>query len=252
MSEAIDLREPKRRVIKAPAVRRAELLDCAQRLFLTKGYEKTTINDVIAAAGLSKGAFYHHFTAKEDLLEAIAQGFSREAMSSIAVVQEDASLNALQRLNMLLAMSREWKIEHLPQLRAMFTVLLRPENAVLYHRIVAAVFAVMGPTIASIIEQGVDEGIFDVVDPMTAAEALLGLGEGRRSIVVRAMAAAEAGDVDGATEVIMRRVRAEEQIIDRILGLAPGGVDLAGSAGVIRAMLEVWSRPSGGDYAGRS
>ncbi len=88
--------------------------------------------------------------------------------------------------------------------------------------------------------------------PMTAAEALLGLGEGRRSIVVRAMAAAEAGDVDGATEVIMRRVRAEEQIIDRILGLAPGGVDLAGSAGVIRAMLEVWSRPSGGDYAGRS
>jgi AcrR family transcriptional regulator len=61
------------RVLKAPAVRRAELIDCAQRLFLTRGYERTTINDVIAAAGLSKGAFYHHFRSKEDMLEAIAE-----------------------------------------------------------------------------------------------------------------------------------------------------------------------------------
>ena len=229
MPTDLDLQErPKRRVIKAPAVRRAELLDCAQQLFLTKGYEKTTINDVIAATGLSKGAFYHHFAAKEDLLEAV---------TSVAVVQADASLNALQRLNTLLAMSREWKIEHLPQLRAMFTTLLKPENARLYHRIVSAVFAVMAPIIAAIIEQGDREGIFDVADAVTAAEALLGLSEGRRVIVMRAMAAAEAGDVDGATDLIMRRVRAEEQIIDRILGVAQGGVDLAGSADVIRTML---------------
>ena len=64
-------------MLKAPAVRRAELIDCAQRLFLTRGYERTTINDVIAATGLSKGAFYHHFRAKEDLLEAIAARFAR-------------------------------------------------------------------------------------------------------------------------------------------------------------------------------
>src|SRR5207249_4537785 len=176
---------------------------------------------------------------------AIAQRFSREAVTSVAVVQADASLNALQRLNTLLAMSREWKIEHLPQLRAMFTTLLKPENAQLYHRIVSAVFAVMAPIIAAIIEQGDREGIFDVADAVTAAEALLGLSEGRRVIVMRAMAAAEAGDVDGATDLIMRRVRAEEQIIDRILGVAQGGVDLAGSADVIRTMLEVWNRPGG-------
>ena len=60
-----------RRVVKAPAVRREELIDCAQRLFLAQGYEKTTINEVIAATGLSKGAFYHHFRSKEDLLAAV-------------------------------------------------------------------------------------------------------------------------------------------------------------------------------------
>ena len=45
----------KPRVLKAPAVRRAELIDCAQRLFLSKGYERTTINDVIDATGALEG-----------------------------------------------------------------------------------------------------------------------------------------------------------------------------------------------------
>ena len=62
-------------MIKAPAVRRAELIDCAQRLFLAKGYERTTINDVIAATGLSKGAFYHHFRAKEECRSGVSSSF---------------------------------------------------------------------------------------------------------------------------------------------------------------------------------
>jgi AcrR family transcriptional regulator len=234
-------RVAKRRVVKAAAVRRAELLDCAQQLFLTKGYERTTINDVIAATGLSKGAFYHHFAAKEDLLEAIAARFGRDAMAYAAAVDADASLDALQRLNRLLALSREWKVEHLPQLRAMFTTLMRPQNAVLYHRIVGAVFAAMAPTITAIIEQGQREGVFDVGDARTAAEALLWLGESRRVIVMEALSAAEAGAVDEATDLIMHRVRAEEAIIDRILGLSAGSIDLAGPSEVIRAMLQAWS-----------
>src|ERR1700744_3988688 len=110
--------EPKTRVVKAPEVRRAELLDCAQGLFLSKGYEKTTINDVIAATGLSKGAFYHHFAAKEDLLEAIAERFGQAARADLARVRDEPDLDALQRLNRLLAMGREWKLEHLHELQA--------------------------------------------------------------------------------------------------------------------------------------
>ncbi|TIL28812.1 MAG: helix-turn-helix transcriptional regulator, partial [Mesorhizobium sp.] len=47
------------RVIKPPEIRSAELLDCAQRLFFERGYDNTTVNDIIREAGLSKGAFYH-------------------------------------------------------------------------------------------------------------------------------------------------------------------------------------------------
>src|SRR5215472_12014859 len=127
MSEALELEDEVRRVrvVKAAPVRRAELIDVAQRLFLEKGYERTTINDVIAATQLSKGAFYHHFRAKEDLLAAIAERFAGQALAAAEAVKAERSLTALQRMNLLLAVSREWKAENLPRLRAMFTVLLR-------------------------------------------------------------------------------------------------------------------------------
>jgi len=237
---AIELAARPKRVVKAPAVRRAELIDCAQALFLAKGYEKTTINDVIAAAALSKGAFYHHFKSKEELLAAIAARFAGQALAYAEEVRADPQLNALQRLNMLLAMTREWKAENLGPLKAMFTVLLRPENAVLYHRIVAAVFAALSPALEEMIAEGEREGLFDVADRQLAAEALLWLGEGRRALAVEALALAERGDLDAATARLVDRIRAEEGTIDRLLGLPKGSVRLAGSEGFIRSMLAAW------------
>jgi AcrR family transcriptional regulator len=229
------------RVLKAPAVRRAELIDCAQGLFLTRGYERTTINDVIAAAGLSKGAFYHPFRAKEDMLEAIADRFARESVGFTRGLQADRALNALQRLNLLLSLGRDWKREHIAELRAMFTTLLYPENAVLYHRIVDAVSAVLAPALAEIIAHGVAEGLFDTSEPRLAAEILLGLSNGRRAIVIAAMAKGET-DVDAALAMIIDRVRAEEAISNRILGLrAEAGVDLLGPHDALRAMLLDWN-----------
>ena len=152
----------------------------------------------------------------------------------------DASLGALQRLNLMLAATREWRGAHLPELRAMFTTLLRPDNAVLYHRIVGAVFEAMGPMLTAVIETGQAEGAFDVADAGVAAEALLWLGEGRRRVVVQALEIVEAGDVDAGTDLLLRRLRAEEAMIDRILALAPGSIQLAGSDEYIRAMIVAW------------
>ncbi len=230
----------KPRVLKQPAVRRAELIDCAQALFLSKGYERTTINDVIDATGLSKGAFYHHFRAKEDLLEAIAERFARQALDAILVVRADETLDGLQRMNTLLALSREWKEEHLPELRAMFTTLLKPENARLYHRIVDAVFQAMAPSLTEIIADGAAKGLFDVTDAALAAEALLWLGEGRRTLLVRAMGMAEKGDLDAGAATLLKRLRAEEAMIDRVLGLAPGSIQLIGSIDYLRSIMAAW------------
>jgi AcrR family transcriptional regulator len=233
------------RVVKPPAVRRAELIDCAQRLFLAKGYDKTTINDVIAATALSKGAFYHHFRAKEDLLEAIAARFAAASLSDAAALRAVAEGGALARLNAMLAMGREWKVEHIPELKAMFVTLLRPENAVLYQRIVNAVFEAMAPVLAELIAEGAREGAFDVADARAVADALLWIGVGRRAVVIRAMEIAEAGDVDAATNMVVERVRAEEQIVERILGLPPGGVTMVGPVEDMKRLIQAWVEAGG-------
>ena len=230
-----------RRVVKAPAVRREELIDCAQRFLLVQGYEKTTINDVIAATGLSKGAFYHHFRSKEDLLEAITDRFTRESLAFVTGLSADQSLDALQRLNALLALGRDWKLEHIRELRAMFTTLLRPENAMLYHRIVEAAFKVLAPALAAIIAQGAAEGRFDVGDPRIAADTLLWLGNGRRPIVMEGLTMAET-DVEAGVSLMLDRIHAEEAIIERILGLKPGSIDVMGREADLRALVVAWNQ----------
>jgi AcrR family transcriptional regulator len=233
---------PKPRVVKAAAVRRLELVDIAEQLFLERGYERTTVNDVIDAAGVSKGALYHHFRAKEDLLEAIAERFARQSLEAVDAVRADPSLNALERLNEMLTRMRAWKRETMPELRAMFSALLRPNNAVLYYRIVGAVFAAIAPSLTEVVAEGQREGVFDVADPALAAEAIISLSEGRRRVVVDAMALAEAGDVKGAVRMLAPRLRAEEAMLDRMLGLPPGSIALMGSDADIEALLGDWSR----------
>jgi AcrR family transcriptional regulator len=225
------------RIVKAAAVRRRELIDCAQQLFLTKGYEQTSINEVILATGLSKGAFYHHFRSKEDLLEAITARFAQQALQFVESLE--TGLNALDRLNRLLALGRDWKREHVHELQPMFTTLLKPENLMLYHRIVTAAFDVLRPAIAGVVASGVQEGVFQPVDAAVAAEVMLSLSESRRSLVVGALALART-DPQGALAAIMGRVQAEETILDRILGLAPGSVQLGGPPEVFSEMLTAW------------
>jgi len=61
------------RVIKEQehAERRNEILDVAQKLVYTRGYEQMSIQDILDALGISKGAFYHYFDSKQALLEAL-------------------------------------------------------------------------------------------------------------------------------------------------------------------------------------
>ena len=57
---------------KYPELTVEKILDVSKNLFLTKGYEETTIQDIVnELGGLSKGAIYHHFKSKEDILRAL-------------------------------------------------------------------------------------------------------------------------------------------------------------------------------------
>jgi AcrR family transcriptional regulator len=60
---------------KPPEIRRAELMDAAERLFIDNGIAATSVDAIVAAADVAKGTFYIHFQSKEQLLVALRQRF---------------------------------------------------------------------------------------------------------------------------------------------------------------------------------
>ena len=83
----------------------ALILDTAQRLFLEKGYEHTTVQDIIDnLGGLTKGAIYHHFKSKEDILNAVTMRlFQNNTLSEKwNKIIADASMNGAEKLKKML------------------------------------------------------------------------------------------------------------------------------------------------------
>jgi AcrR family transcriptional regulator len=69
---------------------RDHLVEVATRLFAEQGYEDTSIEDILTAAGVSRGALYHHFAGKEALFEASLQLIEDNLMAGLQAVIADA------------------------------------------------------------------------------------------------------------------------------------------------------------------
>jgi AcrR family transcriptional regulator len=95
---------------------RAVLIDVASDLFATNGYKATAIPAVLQAAGVSRGALYHHFDSKEALFEEVVKSVEASVMAKVTRSVRDASdpLDALRRgCAAYLAMCRDPKVRQI-------------------------------------------------------------------------------------------------------------------------------------------
>jgi len=225
-------------VKKKADVRRGELLDSAQALFFSKGYEATTVADIMQHAGVSKGGFYHHFTAKEDLLEALAERMAVESLKRLQPIADERGLDAVTRMNAVLTQARQMKAGDAAKMRAAFDAVFKPENIVLYHRLNRAVSQVMLPLFVDILRQGKAEGRFRIDDEATSAEIILQLGTSTHDAVASAIEASGTAQADKVAAALDERLRQHGIAIDRILGLPDGTVTFS-KPGFAKAMMEI-------------
>jgi TetR/AcrR family transcriptional regulator, transcriptional repressor for nem operon len=87
-----------RKTKKSGATARQKLLDAALSLIRTRGYEATTVDDLCAAAGVTKGAFFHHFDSKESLAVAAAEYWSETTGALFAAAPYHRHADPLQRV----------------------------------------------------------------------------------------------------------------------------------------------------------
>ena len=93
------------------------ILDTASRLFLEKSYDKTTLQDIIDATKLSKGAIYHHFASKEAIIIAVVDQVSEVQRAVLAEVRDRKGLTGAEKLRELfrtsMQLSFQGKILHM-------------------------------------------------------------------------------------------------------------------------------------------
>ena len=231
---------PLPRLIKPAHARRDELLDAAVQLFARDGYDATSINRIIAAVGVSKGAFYHHFAAKEDLVAALAERHARRTAEAAQSVLDDPTLDSFARLVGFLEVMRAQKLRDARDLRAAFAPILRPENRHMFECTHEATSNIVRPLIARIIAEGVAEQAFDTPDPEAASEVIMHLMTANRELAAALFAAKDRPSFEAAASALLRRLTFLGTVIDRILGLPEGSIELADASliAVLEADLE--------------
>ena len=80
-----------------------KILNAAAALFAEKGYANTTLQDIIDATGLSKGAVYHHFQSKEEIAARVGDRLGTRVTGELARIRDDAALTGLQKLQAVFA-----------------------------------------------------------------------------------------------------------------------------------------------------
>ena len=213
------------RVVKHPDVRRAETLDRAVALFVQRGYDNVSLNDLIADAGASKGAFYHWFPSKDALITALAERSARDQFTVVENAVAKSRGNALDRLNALLGAGFDVKMRMgTPEQLAAMVSLLRPANAHLYGRILTASENLTGPLLTRVISEGIDEGVFDTFDAEGVADMILGLAARVNANVVQILDATDESSRVQAVTILTKRFKLHGVAVDRVLGLPDGSI----------------------------
>ncbi len=151
-----------------------KILDAAAQLFAQKGYQNTTLQDIIEQTKLSKGAVYHHFRSKEEIAQRVGDRLGEQMWEPLRRIREDAAMTGLQKLQAVFEASfaegRQQQIaDTLPYLSE------DPKLLVMEWQNIEQRLAPQ--YIAPIIRQGMADGSIQAEDADALAEALFVLAD---------------------------------------------------------------------------
>ena len=135
--------------------RKQELLKIAYRMFIEKGYENTSIDGIIAEAGIAKGTYYYYFESKEATLEAVIEMMIEEEVGRAKAVLE-TSLPVPQKLVSVIYSLRPAQDE-----QVIAKALDVTENIVMHEKVNRRIVEEAVPLLTEVVKEGISQGIFE-------------------------------------------------------------------------------------------
>lgn len=153
---------------KYPEVTVERILDAAQRLFLEKGYDNTTIQDIVDdLGGLTKGAVYHHFKSKEEIMDAVGDRMFF-ANNPFEAVKKRSDLSGLDKLREVI------RLNNADEQRTELTLQSVPvaKNPRLLAEMLISNRKVLTPCFRELIDEGLADGSICTEYPREISELL--------------------------------------------------------------------------------
>jgi len=181
-----------------------------------------SIQDVLDEVDASRGAFYHYFGSKADLLEAVVDRLTDAATAALMPIVDDPDLSASEKLDGFFTGLGRWKGERTDLLRGLMDTWLADDNAIVREKFRQGIALRLTPVLARIVEQGRIEGWPATGDPVHVARVLVSLIQGANEAATELYFARRSGTIP--FEDVEPRLVAYWQAMERILGLSAGSL----------------------------
>lgn len=197
------------RIVKDPETRRNEIIDKAEGLFLKRGYNETAVSDIVKSVGVSQGTFYYYFKSKKEILNAIIERYIGEIKVGMEAIASKDDINAIEKIIAFFSLFYDMDIEK----EKLIDYFHEDQNVHLHARFEKNVPSNIIPPFCRIIEQGVQEDLFDTKYPEMAALSIIST-----TFAISHWMDYREGRAD-STNTVMARIF---DLIERILGAEPG------------------------------
>ncbi|MEM7335360.1 MAG: TetR/AcrR family transcriptional regulator, partial [Chloroflexota bacterium] len=219
--------------------RRAEIIKAARALFVAKGYENTSVRNILEKADATTGTFYHQFESKQALLVAVIDDIGAEMEQIVAPVMMAQSISAIERYQRLVQADNAYRQAEHGVIYQVWKALESDENWRLVNRLRQKGNLIYIPALTQIIQQGNEEGVFDVVHVSETAELLLHNCRFAQTAFLHIWHNIDQYDdpVASATQ----KMSVTQTVVDQLVGASLGALLLLDKQAVLRILTSLTS-----------
>lgn len=135
--------------------RKDELIRIAYKKFLEKGYEQTSVDEIIGEAQIAKGTYYHYFQSKDQMLEQVVDMMLQNG-SQRATTVLDSDLPIPEKIVGIMLAFRPIEDELVIQ-----NTLNQPENLLLHDKVNKRLISDAVPLLSDVVKEGIQHGVFE-------------------------------------------------------------------------------------------
>lgn len=196
------------RILKKPEERRNEILDAAELLFGTKGYARTTVNDILQETGIAKGTLYYYYQSKEEIMNALVERFISHGLAAAQAIAANPDLHPYEKIRRIISAQNQ----DIPRKEPIIEQLHRINNAEMHQKSLVETVLKLTPVLTEVVEEGIRKGVFHTSTPKEVVEFLL----------VSSQFLFDKGIFQWEPQEIRTKAQAFSQIIETTLGAERG------------------------------